>query len=124
MSGAGAVYWKELKGIDPGFDQKSQWDKQSEAFRKVLDEMYELHQSKGGDYGRKTDHYYNIRESAKKFGHKPSIGALIRAQDKLNRILSFEANGKLNNESVTDSYRDYAVYTAIAYALHLEEKET
>src|SRR5690242_1751221 len=103
----------------------SNFEEQSVNYRSILDQIYELHQKKGADYGNSGDHYSNLRESARMWiPDKPDwVSALIRQGDKLIRIRNFLKNGKLENESVEDSLRDNAVYALNALAMYLESKK-
>jgi hypothetical protein len=89
-------------------------------FRRELEELIELHDAKQADYGTDGDPFANLRASAG-FGIAPWLGAVIRLNDKVNRIKSFVRNGKLRNESLVDSFRDISVYAAIAKILYEEE---
>lgn len=85
----------------------------------LLDEMKELHVRKAADYGRGADPFANVRASAR-FGIPGWVGVMVRANDKMERIQSFIANGSLKNESVEDSLKDLAAYALIALALRRE----
>jgi hypothetical protein len=89
-------------------------------FRRELEELIELHDAKQADYGTDGDPFANLRASAG-FGIAPWLGAVVRLNDKVNRIKSFVRNGKLRNESLVDSLRDISVYAAIAKILYEEE---
>lgn len=89
-------------------------------FRQVLSEMLSMHVKKGADYGTGEDIFANIRAS-EEFGIPGWKGAVLRANDKMSRLKSFFVNGKLENESVTDSLLDLANYAVIALALYREE---
>ena len=54
----------------------------------------------------------------------PVIGLLLRVQDKLMRISSFVADGKLRviNESVEDACDDIVNYAILAKAMLMEER--
>lgn len=94
----------------------------SVGFHKILDEIGQLHDKKRADYGRPTDPFANIRASSD-FGVKPWIGAMIRLNDKVQRVKSLILNGKLENESIEDSFRDIACYAIIALCLYYEDIE-
>lgn len=85
--------------------------------------MRELHCRKVADYGRDHDPLANCRASGE-FGIDPWIGVMVRAMDKVHRIKSFLANGKLENESVEDSLKDLAAYALIALVLFREQSKT
>lgn len=88
-------------------------------YLRLLEEMRELHVRKAADYGRGTDPLANVRASVE-FGVPNWVGAMIRANDKVQRIKSFLANGTLKNESVEDSLKDLAAYALIALVLFRE----
>lgn len=92
----------------------------STRFHEILYELSQLHDRKQADYGISTDPFANVRASSD-FGVKPWIGAVLRGNDKMQRIKSFIANGNLKNESLEDSLRDLAVYCIIALVLREEE---
>lgn len=94
----------------------------SERFHEILRELGELHDRKQADYGTDNDPFANIRASAE-FGIRPVLGAILRANDKVNRIKIWILKGALKNESIEDSLRDNAVYNIIALVL-LEQEQT
>jgi len=101
----------------------TRWEEQSIEFKKILDEIFEVHQRKGSDYSTgHDDHYSNVRQSSE-FGIEPWLGAIIRQNDKIGRIKSFVKNKKLYNESVEDSLLDNATYALIALALYREDSK-
>lgn len=91
------------------------------AYLALLDELKALHCKKASDYGRGEDPFANVRASAD-FGVPVWVGVMIRANDKMHRIKSFLANGKLENESLEDSLLDLAAYALIALVLFREGK--
>lgn len=86
----------------------------------LLDEMRSLHVKKAADYGVGSDPLANCRASTE-LGVPAWIGTMVRAMDKVTRIKSFIANGKLENESVEDSLKDLAAYALIALVLFRED---
>lgn len=108
---------RETSGVNR--EMTTRFEQQSEEFRAVLNELYELHQGKGGGYGSDDDHYFNIRQS-QDFGVEPWIGATIRENDKMSRVKNFIKNGKLPYESVEDNLKDKAVYAIISLILYRE----
>lgn len=88
----------------------------SERFHQLLSELGELHDRKQSDYGRGDDPFANVRTS-EDWGVPAWVGAMVRASDKVRRLQSLVANGKLENESAEDSLRDIAVYAIIALVL-------
>ena len=93
----------------------------SERFHELLEELGDLHDRKQSDYGTDDDPFYNLRASTA-FGLEPWVGAMVRLNDKINRVQSFIRKGELANESLEDSLRDIAVYAVIAQVL-LEEAQ-
>lgn len=94
----------------------------SARFHEILKELGDLHDLKQSDYGRGEDPFANVRAS-EEWGVDAWIGAMVRAGDKVHRLQSLVANGKLHNESAEDSLRDLAVYAVIALVLFLESQE-
>lgn len=92
----------------------------SERFHELLHELGELHDKKQGDYGSDEDPFANVRQS-QDWGLDPWVGALVRLNDKVQRLKSMVKCGKLNNESAEDSMRDIAVYAIIALVLKEEQ---
>jgi hypothetical protein len=95
----------------------------SNDFSQVLREMDALHLLKQQDYGREYDPFANVRAS-EDFGVKPWVGALIRANDKMRRLMKAASGGTLVNESVEDSMLDLAVYALISLILFRESNGT
>lgn len=92
----------------------------SQRFHQLLAELGELHDKKQADYGRGDDPFANVRAS-EEWGVRPWIGAMIRLNDKVRRLQSLVANGRLSNESADDSLRDIAVYAIISLVLYEQE---
>lgn len=88
-------------------------------FRRILDELWALHQRKGADYGTQADRLANIR-SAEECGVEPWRYALVRANEKMNRLKTFSMFGMLENESVEDSFADLASQAILALLLYRE----
>jgi hypothetical protein len=93
----------------------------SARFHELLAETGALHDSKQADYGRGDDPFANVRAS-EEWGVTGWTGAMIRLNDKVRRLQALAANGKLENESAEDSFRDIAVYALIALVLFEQEK--
>lgn len=91
-------------------------------FHAILKEMGDLHDRKQADYGQKGDPFANVRSSSN-WGVAPWIGAMIRLNDKIQRLQSFAQNGTLANEGVEDSLIDLANYAVIALVLFRETTE-
>lgn len=94
----------------------------SARFHEILKELGDLHDKKQADYGRGDDPFANVRASSD-WGVSGWVGAMIRGSDKLRRLQSLIANGKLANESAEDSLRDLAVYSIIALVLFEQEQK-
>ena len=112
--------WRDNEWARPAKHQRIV-TKGDSRFRKELEELIELHDSKQADYGTDGDPFANLRASAG-FGIAPWLGAVVRLNDKVNRIKSFVRNGKLRNESLVDSLIDISVYGVIAKILWEEEQ--
>ncbi len=93
----------------------------SQRFHDILAELGNLHDKKQRDYGTDADPFNNIRASAKEWGVRPWVAALMRAGDKVRRLQKFAATGTLANEGVLDAFDDDAVYIVIARVLYEEE---
>lgn len=105
----------------PAASAEPQRHPNSERFHAILAELGELHDAKQLDYGRGDDPFANVRAS-EDWGVPSWVGAMVRASDKVRRLQSLIANGKLENESAEDSLRDLAVYSVIALVLFEERK--
>lgn len=92
----------------------------SERFHALLREAGEMHDRKQKDYGTDVDPFANVRASTE-WGLPAWVGAGIRMNDKMRRLQSFVKNGRLENESITDTFMDLAVYALIGLALYEEE---
>lgn len=88
-------------------------------FLAILDEMRQLHVRKAADYGADEDPLANLRASVD-FGIPAWLGTLIRANDKIRRLMTFAKKGELANESVIDSFNDAAAYFILARILYEE----
>lgn len=95
--------------------------KSSQKFYQIMGKLMALHAVKQADYGSKEDPFANVRAS-REFGVPPWLGAIIRLNDKVNRLKSFALKGALKNETVIDSMDDIAVYAVIAHVLFEEEQ--
>lgn len=100
----------------------TRFDEQTQEYKAMLDEIFELFVKKGKDYGTKDDHYQNLR-AGEAWGIDAYIGAYIRLCDKLKRVQKHWLEGKLENETLEDSMRDIIVYAGNAYQLW-KEKQT
>lgn len=94
----------------------------SARFHEILEELGDLHDRKQIDYGRAKDPFANVRGS-ETWGVKPWVGAMLRGNDKMERLKNFAKTGSLANEGADDSFRDLAVYAIIALVLWEEEQQ-
>jgi len=92
----------------------------SARFHELVKEIADLHDRKQQDYGAGDDPFANVRAS-KDWGVPSWVGAMIRLNDKVQRLKSFARKGALANESAEDSMRDIAVYALIALVLYEQE---
>lgn len=90
-------------------------------FNALLEEIQKMHDDKNTDYSTLEDPLANLKECTK-LGLDPSIGVLLRMQDKMMRIQNFYKKGELVNESVRDSLIDLAVYSLLAVVI-LDEQD-
>jgi hypothetical protein len=98
----------------------------SQAFFDLCDAMKEMHRRKSSDYGcpSGTDPLANIRNGAKFVGIEPWRAAMVRLSDKVTRLASYNATGRLENESLEDNLFDLAAYSLLALLLHREEHQS
>lgn len=92
---------------------------ESRAFYLALGEAADMHARKQADYGRTEDPFANVRAS-EDFGIPGWVGCMVRANDKMRRLMKAARGGELANESVEDSLIDLAVYSVIALVLYRE----
>lgn len=88
-------------------------------FLAILDEIRDMHERKGADYGTDRDGYANVR-SSEEFGIPAWEGAILRANDKMSRLKTFCVKRTLKNEGVEDTLLDLATYAVIALRLFRE----
>ena len=102
---------------------RSQTHPTSQAFYDLCDAMKEMHRRKSSDYGcpTGTDPLANIRNGARFVGIPAWKGAMVRLSDKVTRLASYNATGRLENESLEDNLIDLASYSLLALLLHREE---
>lgn len=95
----------------------------SQAFFDLCDDLKEMHRKKSSDYGcpSGTDPLANIRNGARFVGIPAWKGAMVRLSDKVTRLASYNATGRLENESLEDNLFDLASYSLLALLLHREE---
>lgn len=96
----------------------------SQAFFDLCDSMKEMHRRKSSDYGcpSGTDPLANIRNGARFVGIPSWKGAMVRLSDKVTRLATYNATGRLENESLEDNLFDLAAYSLLALLLHREER--
>ena len=97
----------------------------SQAFFDLCDALKEMHRRKSSDYGcpSGTDPLANIRNGARFVGIPSWKGAMVRLSDKVTRLATFNATGRLENESLEDNLFDLASYSLLALLLHREERD-
>ena len=97
----------------------------SQAFFDLCDALKDMHRRKSSDYGcpSGTDPLANIRNGAKFVGIPSWKGAMVRLSDKVTRLATFNATGRLENESLEDNLFDLASYSLLALLLHREERD-
>ena len=97
----------------------------SQAFFELCDWLKEIHKKKSRDYGCPSgeDPLANIRNGAKFVGIPSWKGAMVRLSDKVTRLASYNATGRLENESLEDNLVDLASYSLLALLLHREERD-
>jgi hypothetical protein len=96
----------------------------SQQFFDLCDDIKEMHRKKSADYGcpSGTDPLANIRNGAKFVGIPAWKGAMVRLSDKVTRLATYNATGRLENESLEDNLFDLASYALLALLLHREEQ--
>jgi hypothetical protein len=114
--------WDRLRG--DGLTQ-TEVHPTSQAFFDLCDALKEMHRRKSYDYGcpSGTDPLANIRNGAKFVGIPSWKGAMVRLSDKVTRLASYNATGRLENESLEDNLFDLASYSLLALLLHREERD-
>jgi len=124
----GADAWSELKCVEPRQTGDGVMGgtvhPTSQAFFDLCDALKEMHRRKSSDYGcpSGTDPLANIRNGAKFVGIPSWKGAMVRLSDKVTRLATFNATGRLENESLEDNLFDLASYSLLALLLHREEQ--
>ena len=92
----------------------------AQRFHDLLAEIGRLHDKKQKDYGSDIDPFANVR-SAEEWGIPGWTYCMLRISEKCHRLQAMRRNGRLVNESASDSFRDLAVYALIAEVLYEEE---
>jgi hypothetical protein len=98
----------------------------SQAFFDLCDALKDMHRRKSSDYGcpTGTDPLRNIRNGATFVGIPSWKAAMVRLSDKVTRLATYNATGRLENESLDDNLFDLASYSLLALLLHREERDT
>ena len=86
------------------------------AFNALLREIKTLHDSKGADYEDGGEEYSNLT-AAEDWGIPAWKYAMLRTNEKLNRLKAYAKGSTLQNEGVRDSMIDIAVLSLIAVVL-------
>jgi hypothetical protein len=96
----------------------------SQRFYELCDRLKAMHASKSQDYGcpSGTDPLANIRNGAEFVGIEHWKGAMVRLSDKVTRLATFNATGRLGHEGVEDTLLDLASYSLLALLLYQEEQ--
>jgi hypothetical protein len=96
----------------------------SQAFYSLCDSLKAMHASKSADYGCPSgnDPLANIRNGAAFVGIPSWKGAMVRLSDKVTRLATFNATGRLGHEGVEDTLLDLASYALLALLLYQEEQ--
>jgi len=79
-------------------------EQQFAEFKKIIDDMFELHKRKNNDYG--SDNIGALGEGA----------LFVRIWDKVSRLKSLtweKKNAQVKDESIEDTIKDLAVYSII-----------
>jgi hypothetical protein len=95
----------------------------SQRFYELCDRLKAMHAGKSQDYGCPSgnDPLANIRNGATFVGIEPWKGAMVRLSDKVTRLATFNATGRLGHEGVEDTLLDLASYSLLALLLYQEE---
>jgi hypothetical protein len=97
----------------------------SDPFEAALIPIVQTNRRKRADYALDGDPFSNFRGTAAFIGQPVWMSPLFNCAQKLERIKSLSANGRLNdpkNEAIEDTILDNAVYGVIAWAIYHEEK--
>lgn len=113
-----------IESITPNIAK--QWDNREslnlkDPFEKAVFELVEMNRRKRKDYATDGDPFSNFIDTSGHFGLAVWESAEFNLVQKLARLRSLRANGRMEepeNESVLDTYLDAAVYAVIMYALY------
>ncbi len=86
------------------------------AFNALLREIKTLHDSKGADYEDGVEEYSNLT-AAEDWGIPAWKYAMLRANEKMNRLKAYAKGSTLQHEGARDSMIDIAVLSLIAIVL-------
>ena len=86
------------------------------AFNALLREIKTLHDSKGADYEDGGEEYSNLT-AAGDWGIPAWKYAMLRVNEKMNRLKAYAKGSTLQNEGARDSMIDIAVLSLIAIVL-------
>jgi hypothetical protein len=102
----------------------------SDLFDAALIPIVLTNRKKRADYAKDGNAFDNFETSSSLMGLEgfgPTESALFNVTQKLARLKSLRQNGRMDdpqNEAVTDTYLDLAVYGVLAYAIHRSEAST
>lgn len=120
----------EQRGLlveDPPYVREVERHPSSLRFVRRVEGWIALHDKKQQDYGSDADPFANVRGGAKKMGLPGWVGAVIRMNDKMERLnkaaKQYIETGSVSlaNEGVIDSFDDMGVYSGIGATLFEEE---
>lgn len=91
-------------------------------FRKIMEDLCELHESKNHDYA--GGNYLSDLIASNRAGIPAWKNALLRIQQKMSRLESFAKQGefKVTDEKVEDTLKDISVYCIICLILYKHKK--
>lgn len=98
----------------------------NDPFDAALIPIVETNRRKRADYAKDGDPFSNFKTTSTMLGvdgFGPAEGAYFNVLQKVARLQSLRANGRMHdtrNESVNDTYLDLAVYAIILYAIVLQ----
>ena len=87
-----------------------------EKFKALLQEIKQLHDSKGADYEGSGVPYANLRAS-EEWGVPAWIYAMLRCEEKMRRLKTYAKGSTLKHEGARDSQIDIAVLALISIVL-------
>lgn len=111
------------RGDEPAYDRI--FLDATDPFEAALIPIVQTNRRKRADYALDGDPFSNFRGTAEFIGHPTWMSALFNCVQKLERVKSLAANGRLadtRNEAVEDTILDNAVYGVIAWAIFNSEK--